>query len=1015
MKQIPFSICTLLLLGIIVRADMSAWQHSGTLYIITTAEGADLPAAVTETNFPILVRLEKGFFDFSQAQPLGQDIRFTDADGSALAYEIEDWQATTGTASIWVRIPTIRGNAQQAITMHWGNSKAASESDGEKVFATDEGFAAVWHLGDNLEDATANNLDGFDRRGKETVNTAGIIGDAQEFGLNKHLVIRQPNSPPDRRVACMPSGNADRSISAWVNPTSFQGHNWAAASIGGWGEPRRGQRPHMGLSYMTMSGRGQPRLHLYGFDPRCATILPRDTWSHVGMSISQDMVRFYVDGVLQQTIDNRANPVTKLGTLLTPESTPVDLGDHGNTRGPFNGAMDEVRFESAARSSAWMTLCFENQKPLQTLVGPLVQAGNVFSVSESAVTIKEGASLTLSAKAGGARKTYWVLKDGDSEQILAVDRFNCTFDAGRVVNDKTLTLQFKALFASGIKTKSVAITVQEAIPDPIYTLTAPRKWDGREELVLTPTLANPAGADTLNASWTVSGMATISKTEGDKLILKRAQNSGPLTVTLALDNGGEPVTQTVTISVKEPTRDDWVVRNPGPDEKPVNNQFYARGPKNEATLHYTGTLDAAADSVFLKLYAGDTLIDTDTQGIGDDKSYTLSTTLKAGLVKYRIEFGSKRGGTETIIDTATNLVCGDAFIIQGQSNAEAWTDDRVVHPYRSNWLRSFGTPSTNKERARDIVWGNALSFNGGKNHHHLQIGYWGVELGKMLIEQHKVPIFIINGAQGGTRVDQHLRNTDDPTDVSSIYGRLLWRLQEAKLTHGIRGILWHQGEADQGASGPTGAFGWETHHDYFIQLTAAWKEDYPNLQHYYIHQIWPAACGAPPLHNDRLREVQRLIPRQFSNMSIMSTLGIRPGGGCHHPPEGYATMAQRLFPVVNQHNYGITPTQPVTPPDLQSITYSADAQDALILEFDQAITFEPEAIGRFYLDGEAGKVVSGEASGKTLTLKLATPSTAKTLSYIKGGTWRQESPIIRGSNGIAALTFCEVPIGAPRP
>ncbi len=997
-------------------ADMSDWQHSGTFYIITTAEGAGLPATAVENNFPLLVRLDKDFFDFRQAQAHGQDIRFTDADGSALAYQIEQWQATAGTASIWVRVPTIRGNAQQAITMHWGHSKAAGESNGEKVFMTGEGFAGVWHLGDNLEDATANNLDGVDMPEKATVNAAGVIGDGQEFGVNRHLVIRPPNSTSDRRVTCMPSGNEGRSMSAWAYPTSFEGRNWASASIGGWGEPKRPQKPNMGLSYMTMTGRGQPRFHLYGFDPRCATILPRNEWSHVALSVSENMVRFYVDGVLQKTIDNRANAVTKLGTLLTPESTPVDLGDHGHGRGPFNGALDEVRFESAARSSAWMKLCFDNQKPLQTLVGPLVQEGNEFSVSESAMTMKEGTSVTLSAKAGGARKTFWVLTDGDSERLLAVDRFTYSFDAGRVAESKTVALQFKALFASGMRTKTIRIAIQEDIPDPAYTLKVPRKWDGRDELVLAPTLSNraamkAAGADTLNASWTVSGMATISKVEDDKLILKRAQNSGLLTVALALDNGGDAVSQTVTIPVKEPGHDDWVERTAGPTEKPMNNQFYARSANDQAILHYNGTLEEAADSVFLKLYAGNKLVDTDKQRIRADKTYALSTMLKAGLVNYRIEFGTQRGRTETVTDTATNLVCGDAFIIQGQSNAEAWTDERVVHPYRSDWLRSFGTPSTNKDKARDVVWGNALSFNGGENHHHLQIGYWGVELGKMLIEEHKVPIFIINGAQGGTRVDQHLRNEDDPTDVSSIYGRLLWRLRQAKLTHGIRGVLWHQGEADQGVSGPTGTFGWEKYQEYFIQMTAAWKEDYPNIQHYYIYQIWPGACGSRSVENDRLRESQRRLPQQFSNMSIMSTLGIRPGGGCHHPPEGYAVMAQLMFPLVNQHNYGVTLQQSTSAPDIREVYYTTAGKDEMALVFDQDVTFELEAAGRFYLDGEDGKVVSGDVSGNILTLKLAAPSAAKTVTYIKGGAWRQESPIVWGINGVAALTFCEVPIG----
>jgi len=99
------------------------------------------------------------------------------------------------------------------------------------------------------------------------------------------------------------------------------------------------------------------------------------------------------------------------------------------------------------------------------------------------------------------------------------------------------------------------------------------------------------------------------------------------------------------------------------------------------------------------------------------------------------------------------------------------------------------------------LWGNAVCRDrrGGK----LQIGYWGLELARRLVEDQKVPMFIINGAVGGTRIDMHQRNPANPEDVTTIYGRLLWRIRQVKLTHGIRGILWHQGENDQGADGPT--------------------------------------------------------------------------------------------------------------------------------------------------------------------------------------------------------------------
>jgi hypothetical protein len=42
----------------------------------------------------------------------------------------------------------------------------------------------------------------------------------------------------------------------------------------------------------------------------------------------------------------------------------------------FVGAVDEVRISKVVRSADWVKLQYENQQPLQTLVGPMVQAGS---------------------------------------------------------------------------------------------------------------------------------------------------------------------------------------------------------------------------------------------------------------------------------------------------------------------------------------------------------------------------------------------------------------------------------------------------------------------------------------------------------------------------------------------------------------------------------------------------------------------------------------------------------------
>ena len=63
----------------------------------------------------------------------------------------------------------------------------------------------------------------------------------------------------------------------------------------------------------------------------------------------------------------------------------------------------------------------------------------------------------------------------------------------------------------------------------------------------------------------------------------------------------------------------------------------------------------------------------------------------------------------------------------------------------------------------------------------------------------------------------------------------------------------------------------------------------------------------------------------------------------------------------------------------------------------------------FYLDGQRGEVVSGTVSGNVILLKLRGTSTAGKITYLDSKSWSQKN-LLRGENGIAALTFCEVPV-----
>ena len=972
-----------------VLAEDQGWRYSGSLYLLTTPEGADLPAAASEDNFPLLVRLHKDFFDLSQAKPKGEDIRFSSSTGAPLAYQIEEWDAGIGQASIWVRIPTIKGNTRQEIKLRWGKADAVNESSGSTVFNESNGYLSVWHMDDPVKDEVGT----LESKDTGTTSSSGIVGKSRHFDRGKGINCGE-------KITTCPSGSSPHSSEAWFRAEKPN------ATILGWGnEQAQGKviiqfvsPPHIKMD-----------CYFSGANVSGRSTLSTSQWVHVIHTFKSGDSRIYVNGLLDGVSTSAGAP------LAIKNPARMYIGGWYNNYS-FIGDIDEVRISKVTRSADWVKLQYQNQKPLQTLVGVLVQPGNAFSVSPAQLTVLEGKSATVAAKAEGAQKLYWTLKRDGRETVVAVDRYTYVFDAGRVVGDKSLVLQFKAIYPDGAKIKDIPILIQEDVPEPVFTLKAPARWDGRETIEVVPAIANldkmqAKGAGDLHYAWTVSDIAVIKECAPGKLILKRAQNSGTMAVTATVNNGGADVTAATTILVKEPAKDAWVQRTPAKDEKPEDNQFYARDDNNEGTLHYNGTLNEAADSVFLKVYAEEQLYKNESCRLPADKTYAFSVKLKPGLIKYKVEFGSKSGDRETLLHTASNLVCGDAYLFNGQSNAVATDFGKEDPTFRSEWIRTLGSMSGSPQGVR--LWGNAVHRS--RDAEKLQIGYWGMELGRRLVESQKIPICIINGAVGGTRIDQHQRNPQNPQDMTTIYGRLLWRVQQARLTHGIRGVFWHQGENDQGADGPSGGYGWETYQKYSIELAAAWKQDYPNSQHYYIFQIWPKSCSMGINGSDNmLREVQRTLPSCFSNMGIMSTLGIKPPGPAHYPAAGYAEMARLICPLVERDNYAKVFGQAITPPDLKKVYYTSDKRDEIALEFDQNMAWADSLTSQFYLDASGeNQVTAGAVSGKVLTLKLKGAAAAKKITYLDSKSWSPNN-LLYGENGIAALTFCEVPIQPSR-
>jgi hypothetical protein len=1009
----------------------TAWRHHAALPLLTTPHGADLPAEARLENFPVLVRLNAESFDFSHAKPDGADVRFSVDDGPA-AFQIEHWDGAAREAAIWVRVPVIRGNARQELMLHWGNAEAKSASDGRAVFNESNGYRVVMHLGD-AGDALRDEVGTVRPTDTGTTSCEGTVGRGRRF-------------EPGQGIACgdkidgLPTGSGPCTTETWIRARGVNGN------IVGWGnEQAQGKivmqwnaPPHIGID-----------AYFSGASVKSEGRLPMSEWLHVAHVYQAGGARIYVDGRLAGVGENR------LGPLNVRRPARLWLGGwYGNYE--FAGDLDELRISSVARSADWIRLSFENQKPNQTLVGlpkrvdaaettatkPSAPAAAPPAVSPEMLVVNEGKSAIVTSRTDGADKVYWILVRDGKETVVAADCSSYTFDAGRVTGDASALLRLKAVYPDEVRIREIPVKIAETVPEPDYALDAPAAWNGRDSIEVVPRIRNraemqAAGAGELRTRWVVEEGAVIRDVAPDRLILRRSQYAGPIRVTAYLANGGREVAASVSIDVKEPSADPWVERTPEADEKPEEGQFYARDDRNKATLHYRGKLIESADEVFLKVYADDKLFSTEVDPIGADKTYALAVPINPGLVKYRVEFGIRVEGRDKVLDRVGNLVCGDAYLIDGQSNALA-TDTREESPRETHdWIRSYGGPTgrmdgdvwlrnrkNEAERAglaRPNLWCNPVWKKGpasNKPEHEAELGWWGMELAKRLVAEHQIPIFIINAAVGGSRIDEHLPavavDADpraDRADLKTMYGRMLWRLRQARLTHGIRAVLWHQGENDQGAAGPTGGYGWETYQQNFVDLSAAWKQDLPNLRRYYVFQIWPNACAMGGKHGsgDRLREAQRTLPRLYSNMSIVSTLGVTPPGGCHFPLEGWAEFARLVQPLIERDFYGKAPATSITPPNLVRARFTGPARDEIALEFDQPVVWRDELAREFYLDDQPAETATAGVAGNTLTLKLKGPSAAQRITYLKERDWNQDR-LLRGTNGLAALTFCDVEI-----
>lgn len=333
------------------------FRHSARIRVNTTATGSNIGTRML--GFPIPIRLSGNNFNFTTAQTKGQDLRIFTPEGKALPLEIERWDSAGKDALLWIRFDTIPANANLDLAyLCWGGDTAATSASSAAVFPPSDDFAAVWHMGSGFTDATGNGNAG----------TAQGGASAADSGLNGQALYCDSASPLAQGVN-FGNGNALRNLTGamqvegWVKSRQF---NQAASVFR--------QEWHFNALQLLPNGGAASAVYANftdttrAGDSRKQSEFPwRSTWNDnawhyfVAQYDANNGLFIYWDGKLTASYGGQSGPLA-----ITNKPFLVGLTENGDQ--PFHGYVDEVRVSGVARSTAWIQLSYESQKPDSKLV-----------------------------------------------------------------------------------------------------------------------------------------------------------------------------------------------------------------------------------------------------------------------------------------------------------------------------------------------------------------------------------------------------------------------------------------------------------------------------------------------------------------------------------------------------------------------------------------------------------------------------------------------------------------------
>ncbi|WP_084734990.1 sialate O-acetylesterase [Actinophytocola xinjiangensis] len=436
-------------------------------------------------------------------------------------------------------------------------------------------------------------------------------------------------------------------------------------------------------------------------------------------------------------------------------------------------------------------------------------------------------------------------------------------------------------------------------------------------------------------------------------------------------------------------------------EGPRDRQLYPRDAQGGASVPVSGTvLDPRVRTLRLEVTSGRSTR-THTARVRDGQ-FSFSPRITAGLHSYKLSLWTV-GAVERRVAHWTDIVSGDVYVVQGQSNAQAARYVGNAAGEESPWLRSFGSSTPDPViSGADRAWHHAtgdVSYQSGS------IGQWAIRTGRRIVDTYKVPVALVNGAHGGQPIAFFQRDDADPDRITTNYGRLRQRLAAAGIADRVRGVFFYQGESDSDNAA--------VHVGGYSSLLADWRADLgaaiPGGSQYLTYQVRTSPCNNGTAI--ALRDAQRRLG-DTHDVTVLSTNGLSGHDGCHYAyAGGYRELGDHAFAVLARDQYR-GPSAGVAPPNPRDAAFTDQARTEITVQLRSTdpLTVDPGAEADFRIDGSTATVSAVEyQAGGRLVLTLSEPAPDATgvtyLGHLRAGPW------ITNATGVGMLAFTGITVG----